>query len=417
MSGILGALLGSSDSGTPAADDDFWYGGHGHRSETGLIVTPERAMRVTTVFRCVAILSQTLASLPLHVVRKERRADGQTEMFPADNHPLAEVLRYQPNSWQTSYEFRQMLMGHLCLRGNAYAEIVPGRRGAVDQLIPLHPDRVTVERLANGRLRYTVANPFNGEMRRMTQDEIMHLRGLTSDGFRGLSSIEAAANAIGLALATEKHGARLFRNATRPSGLLKTDKRLDDAGRIRLKQEWAAINAGLDNVGKTPVLQDGLSWQQIGLSQEDAQFLETRGFQVEEIARLFGVPLFLLSSMTKNTTWGAGIEQMLIAFVIFTMQPWLVAWEQVFRRDLIVAKDVYSIQFNVDGLLRGDSKARAEFYASGIQNLWLNPNEVRRKEGMNPRPGGDAYENPNVASKDRDSGSAPGDDNGDGDEE
>lgn len=397
MSGILGALFGASDPAVPAPDDDFWYGGSGTQSETGLTVTPERAMRVTTVYRCIAIMSQTLASLPIHIYRKIPGEAGASQRELADNHPLGEVLRYQPNRWQTSFEFRQMLMGHLCLRGNAYAEIVPGVRGAVDQLIPLHPDRVVPERLPTGSIRYTVTDPFTGQSRRLLQDEIMHLRGLTSDGLRGLAPIEAAANAVGLALATEKYGSRLFRNATRPSGILTTSKGLNEAGRKRLKQEWAALSAGMDNTGRTAVLEDGLAWQKIGLDQEEAQYLETRGFQVEEIARLFGVPLFLLASMTKNSTWGAGIEQMLIAFVIFTMQPWLVAWEQVFRRDLLVAKETYEIKFNVDGLLRGDSKARAEFYASGIQNLWMNPNEVRRKEGMNDREGGDAFVNPNIA--------------------
>lgn len=392
MNGLFASLFQASAPASPSADDDFWYGAGGAASESGIRVTAGRAIQVTAVLRCVAILSQTLAALPLHIYRKT--ADGADI---AGEHPLAYVLRTRPNPWQSSYEFRQMLMAHVALRGDGFARIIPGPRGAVDQLIPLNPDRVVVETMSDGRPRYRYWDAARARNEVLVQDEVFHVKSFVYDGHRGIDPIAAAANAIGLSIATEKHGGRLFRNSTRPSGVLQTPKKLDEPTVNRLRAQWQQVNAGLDNTGRTVVLEDGLEWKQIALTSDQAQFLETRGFQVEEIARLYGVPLFLLGSMSKNTTWGAGIEQMMIAFVTFTMQPYLVAWEQAMQRDLITAPDRYFVKFSVEGLLRGDSKARAEFYASGIQNEWLSPNEVRRFENLNPRQGGDLYRNPNVA--------------------
>ena len=386
LSGLLGGA-GPADSWAP--DDDRWYGPLSEPSATGVRVSPETAMRVTAVYRCVQILAATLASLPLLIYR--RLPGGGKDR--ASDHPLYDVLHRRPNGWQTSFEFRQMLMTHLCLRGNAYAEILPGERGFADRLEPLHPDRVVPELVTSGRLRYRITDR-DGSVRQLTQDEVMHLRGLSTDGYVGLGPVAVAREAVGLSLATEEHGARLFSNAARPSGVLETDKALSEEAVLRLRKQWETVNAGLANAGKTVVLEQGLKWHQVSLSAEDAQFLETRRYQVEEIARLFGVPPHMIGATDKTTSWGTGIEQQTIGFVTFTMRPWLVSWEQAIARDLILRPETYFAEFSLEGLLRGDSAARAAFYQSAIINGWMSPNEVRDLEGRNARSGGDAFWQP-----------------------
>jgi hypothetical protein len=271
MIGIMDRLLGGglrSETQLNPDDDRLYRGsGGGLVSNTGRIVSPESAMRVTAVFRCVSILSQTLASLPLHVFKRLGPGGGKDR---AVQNPLYYVLHDRPNGWQTSFDFRAMLMAHLCLRGNAYAEILPGARGAVDQLIPLHPDRVTPEvmKVDNSyRMRYRVAEFGTGAVRILTQDEVLHIRGLSSDGFVGVSPIAAAREAVGLSLATEEHGARTFGNGARPGGVLTSDKPLSPDAKVRLKDSWNQTQSGLENAGKTAVLSDGLKWQQIGMTK------------------------------------------------------------------------------------------------------------------------------------------------------
>lgn len=281
--------------GRPGPIDDYWYGDAGGASQTGVSVTPDTAMRASAVQACVRVLAETVAQLPLKVY--ETQPDGGKA--EARNHPIFSLLHDQPNAWQTSFEFRETLQGHLALRGNAYAELIPGARGFVDQLIPLNPDKVNVEQLPNKRLIYTVYE--DRRARKLTQDEVLHIRGLSSDGIMGLSPIKMSKDAIGLALATEAYGARFFSNDARPGGVLQHPGHLGDEAIRNLQNSWMRAHSGVSNSSKPAVLEEGMKWEQIGMTSEDAQFIETRKYQVNEIARIFRIPPHLIGDLEKAT--------------------------------------------------------------------------------------------------------------------
>lgn len=378
----------SAPTPTRNADDPRWWGGAASQSVAGIQVDADTALKISTVWACVSLLSETIASLPL-VMYRNLNDDGRER---ARNHPLYSVLHDQPNKIQTAAEFREMMMGHVLLRGNAYAQIIPGDKGPVDQLLPIHPDRVRVEKLPNGRLRYQVRGD-DGLEKPLNQEDVFHLRGPSADGITGMSIIEYARDSFGLSLAAERYGGRFFRNDSRPGGVLKTDRKLSTDAANRLKSSWeAAHTAG--NQARVAVLEDGLEWQQVGLSNEDAQFLETREFQAEDVCRWFRVPPHMVGLTSKSTSWGSGIEQMGIAFVTYTLLPWLTRWEQAIARDLIIATGVYFASFVVEGLLRGETGSRYSAYATGRQWGWLSVNDIRRLENMNPIENGDVYLQP-----------------------
>ncbi len=380
-------MLGTT---TPARnpDDDRWWSTSATQSIAGVNVTADTALKISTVWACVALLSETIASLPLAVYRY-RSDDGRER---ARNHPLYEVLHDTPNDQQTAAEFREMMTGHILLRGNAYAQIVPGPRGAVDQLIPIHPDRVTIEKLPNGRLRYQVLQD-NNTKRPFNQEDIFHLRGPSKDGITGMSVADYATDSFGLTMAAEQYSGRFFRNDSRPGGALRTPNKLSKEAAGRLKSGWeAAHTAG--NQHRVAVLEEGLEWQQIGIAPETAQLLESREFQAEDVCRWFRVPPHMVGLTSKATSWGSGIEQMSIGFVTYTLVPWLTRWTQTISRDLILAPQLYYAAFIVEGLLRGDIGSRYNAYAIGRQWGWMSVNEIRAKENMNPIPGGDVYLQP-----------------------
>ncbi len=342
-------------------------------------------MQLSAVYACVQVISKTIASLPL-VVFKER-PDGGADRAP--NHPLFKVLHSQPNSWQTSFEFRQMMQAHLLLRGNAYAQIVPGPRGFVDQLLPLHPDRVRVKRLENGRLLYEVAMPSPQPVMKLTQDEMFHLRGLSSDGIVGRSVIDDYAfQTVGAAIATQEYGARFMQNNATPAGVLETPAKLEEKAWKHLEDSWKGRNAG-ENQNGVRVLEQDLKFHAISITNRDAQVLEIKRFQVSDIARIFGVPPHKIGDLDRATF--SNIEQQNIEFATDTIRPWCVCWEQRMERDLFLEseQDTYSAEFVMQGLLRGDTLSRFEAYQIGLQNKVYTPNEVRALENLNPIPGGD----------------------------
>ncbi|WP_342152339.1 phage portal protein [Methylorubrum sp. SB2] len=371
--------------------DDRWYSDDlGGQTFAGRRVTPDIAMQFSAVYAAVNLLAKTIASLPLRIYRK----DG-SKSYEAPEHPLNDLLEYQPNGWQTAWDFKAMLMMHLALRGNAYAEIVAGPRGFADRLEPLHPDRVSVERLQDYTLRYTVTDPLRGT-RRLMQDEILHLRGSIAPGIVGISPITYARQTVGLALATEEHGARLFSNGARPSGVITVPKSWSDEAFQRFKEDWRRTYNGLSNAGGTPILEDGAKFEAISLTAEDAQFLSTRQHQIEEVCRWLGVPPVLLHHMTKTTSWGSGVEAIMLAFVRNDLRPWLDCWTHAIRRDLILAPRLYEARFDIEDLIRGDSKAQAEFFSRLVLNGVLTRNEVRDALGYNPLPGLDEPLQPNT---------------------
>lgn len=414
MRGIFASMLGVAEW---APGDDRWYGnGHGSMSNAGRAVSPDLAMRVSAVYGCVNLLAKMVGSLPLRMYKTDPLTGKFTE---APDHPLNNVLEFQPNSWQTAWDFRAMLMMHLCLRGNAYAEIVPGPRGFADQLRPIHPDRVVrVERLPDETIRYQVLET-NGRMRPLLQAEILHLRSaIAPSGLVGMSPVTYARETIGLALAAEEHGARMFSNGARPSGFVKVKKGMSDAAFERFSSQWNQNFGGLANVSKTPILEDESEFVPISLTAEDAQFIASRQFQIEEIARWFDVPLVMLHHMTNQTSWGTGVEAIMLAFVRNNLMPWLTCWTQAIRRDLILAPGIYEARFDVEELIAGDSKAKTEFYTRLVLSGVLTRNEARQALGYNPLDGLDEPLVPVTTSKNQSdplkdgTGNNPGGDNG-----
>lgn len=387
MSLILRMLGMDYKAGNP--DDERYWGTTAVSSVAGVAVDADAALKISTVWACVGLLAETIASLPLVVFRYV----GEDGRERARNNPLYTILHDQPNQVQTAAEFREMMTGHVLLRGNAYAQIVPGARGAVDQLVPIHPDRVTkVEKLANGRLRYQIRQDDN-TTKPYNQEDIFHLRGPSKDGVVGMSVVDYARDSLGLTVAAERYGGRFFRNDTRPGGVLKTAKKLSPDAAKRLKSSWQSAHSGV-NQNSVAVLEEGLEWQQVGIPPEQAQFLETREFQAEDVCRWFRVPPHMVGLTSKATSWGSGIEQMSIGFVTYTLMPWLTRWTQAISRDLILAPTTYFASFIVEGLLRGDITSRYGAYATGRQWGWLSVNDIRRLENMNPVPNGDMYLQP-----------------------
>lgn len=357
-----------------------WFGGGS--SVSGLSVTADSAMRVTAVYRAVSILAQTYASLPVGVYRQ--LDNGGKERDRA--HPLDAVLTKRPNRWQTSFEWREMMSGHFALRGRCYSEIIANGGQSVAELIPLHPDRVRPFRAPDGRLAFEYS-PLNGPSRIILQHEMQFMHGLTTgaDGVTPLSPIGACREAIGLALATEEHGARLFANGTRLGGVLKMSGRLkDDQSRTSLLKSWKDAYSGVRNSGKTALLEDGMEWQSLGMTNEDAQFLESRKMQVAEISRIFGVPLHMLAELDRSTN--NNIEHQGMEFVTHTVRPGAVRREEAMERDLLsgTSSRTHCIYFDLDGLMRGDSAARGSFNNTMLQNGVFSRNEVRVSEGKNP---------------------------------
>lgn len=391
--GLLSRLwhaLRADAGGSPLSpSSDFWYGNPGFMSDAGVRVSPDTAMRLAAVFACVRVLSETIASLPLIVYR--RLPDGGKAR--AVNHPLFSILHDNPNPWQTSFDFVEMMQAHLELRGNCFALIQPGPRGAIDSLIPLHPDRVQVYRLPDGRLQYQVQSWWDGTLRRYAQEEIFHNRGLSSNGITGMSPIALSSESVGAGLAQQEYVNRFYQNDSRPTGVLTHPNKLNQQAVDRVKASWQDAQTGA-NRHKVAILEEGMSYTSIGISNKDSQFLEARSFTRSEIAGIYRVPLHKIGDLSKATF--SNIEQQALEFVIDSLRPRLVRWERRINMDLIEPLQIgepqeYFAEFLVDALLRGDQAARCAYYSSGLMNGWLCPNEVRDKENLNPIEGGDIY--------------------------
>lgn len=368
-----------ADMSDPA--DDWWYAdAPGPANHAGVVITPDIALKGSALFACVSCLAEVIASLPCEMFAL-RPGGGR---LPAANHPLEELLHYQPNARQTAVDFWSTLLLHAALRGTGYAEILPGPRGAVDSLESLHTDRVTPETLADRSLRFRVADPRTGTLRTLLQEEVFRVPGLSSDGVSGLRAVDLAAEDLGLGMAGDAYAARIFSNNLNLGGYLKSPKKLSPEAQKNLITQFMERLAGIRNAHRPIVLQEGLEFIQGSMVARDAQLIEARTFQIKLIAMRWRIPLFLLGMEQV----GADAEQQVLALVKFTVRPWVRRIEQAIRRDLIVAKGAYQAKFNIEALLRGDSKARAEYFSkalgSGGAPPWLTQNEVRIVEGWNP---------------------------------
>lgn len=359
----------------------FFFGS----TTSGKTVNETTAMQTTAVYACVRILAETIASLPLHTYKSTE--DGKEK---ARDHPIYYLLSDATNPEMTSFVFRETLMGHLLLWGNAYAQIVRDGRGNVIALYPLMPDKMTVNRSERGEIYYLYNK--EGQDYILRSDEVLHIPGLGFDGLIGYSPIAMAKNAIGMALATEEYGAKFFSNGANPGGVLEHPGVVKDPARVR--DSWNSVYQGSSNSHKVAVLEEGMKFQAIGIPPEQAQFLETRKFQTEEICRIFRVPPHLVASLDRATF--SNIEHQSISFVVHTIRPWLVRIEQSINKALFseTERKEYFVSFVVEGLLRGDYNSRMQGYSIGIQNGFLSPNDVRALENMNPIPeeeGGSIY--------------------------
>lgn len=364
------------------------------RTTSGKTVNERTALQTTAVYACVRILSETIASLPLHVYRYTE--GGKTK---DTEHALYTILHDEPNPDMTSFVFRETLMSHLLIWGNAYSQILRDRSGQVIGLYPLLPDQMSVHRSEKGKLyyvynRYEEDNPNFQEKGSivLSQEEVLHIPGLGFDGLIGYSPIALAKNAVGMTLACEEYGASFFSNGANPGGVLEHPGILKDPGKVR--DSWNAVYQGTRNAHKVAVLEEGMSYKQIGIPPEEAQFLETRKFQINEIARLFRIPPHMVGDLEKSSF--SNIEQQSLEFVKYTLDPWVVRFEQALKKSLLLPeeKKTHFIKFNVDGLLRGDYQSRMNGYAIGRQNGWLSTNDIRKLEELNPIPseeGGDLY--------------------------
>lgn len=368
----------------------FYYGS----TTSGKPVTERTAMQITAVNACVRVLSEALASLPLHLYRYTDSGGKEK----ATDHPLYALLHDEPNTEMTSFTFRETLMCHLLLWGNAYAQIIRNGKGEIIGLYPLMPNKMTVDRDEFGNLYYEYrrtqedAPTTQGSVVILKPSDVWHIPGLGFDGLIGYSPIAMAKNAIGMAVACEEYGARFFANGAAPGGVLEHPSVVKDPERLR--KSWNAVYQGSSNSHRIAVLEEGVKYQPIGISPEQAQFLDTRKFQINEIARLFRVPPHMVGDLEKSSF--SNIEQQSLEFVKYTLDPWVVRFEQSMHRALLNddEKQVYFFKFNVDGLLRGDYQSRMNGYAIGRQNGWMSANDIRELENLDRIPadeGGDLY--------------------------
>jgi HK97 family phage portal protein len=392
--GILTGIFKARDKPQNTLNSS-WYTFFFGTASSGKPVNETTAMQMTAVYSCVRILSETVAGLPLHVYRYNDSGGKEKNL----KHPLYKLLHDEPNPEMTSFSFRETLMSHLLLWGNAYAQIIRNARGEVIALYPLMPNKMTVDRDKNGRLFYLYQqnsedSPALGKHGQvyLSPSDVLHIPGLGFDGLVGYSPIAMAKNAVGLAIATEEYGAKFFANGAAPGGVLEHPGTIKDPQKV--KESWNSAYQGSSNAHRVAVLEEGMKYQVIGISPEQAQFLETRKFQINEIARIFRVPPHMLADLEKSSF--SNIEQQSLEFVKYTLDPWVVRWEQTMCRALLSPSEKPSvfIKFNVDGLLRGDYASRMNGYATARQNGWMSANDIRELENLDrisAELGGDLY--------------------------
>ena len=382
--GILSGLFKSRDKPENKLSNNTHSFFIGH-SSSGKRVNEKTAMTMSAVYSCVRILSETLASLPLHVY--EITDVGSRK---ATNHSLYHLLHNEPNPEMTSFIFRETLMTHLLLWGNAYAQIIRNGKGDVLGLYPLMPDKMKVDRDENNTIYYEYLSS-SGEKVKLTNRDILHIPGLGFDGLVGYSPIAMAKNAIGMSIAAEEYGAKFFSNGATPSGILEHPGTVKNAESLR--ESWTRGFSG-NNSHKVAILEEGMKYTPISISPNEAQFLETRKFQINEIARIFRIPPHMVGDLEKSSF--SNIEQQSLEFVKYTLDPWVIRFEQAFNRRLLkdTEKSKFYVKFNVDGLLRGDYVSRMNGYAVGRQNGWMSANDIRALENLDRIPseeGGDLY--------------------------
>ncbi|MCA1971310.1 MAG: phage portal protein [Caenispirillum sp.] len=359
--------------------------GGGGMSTAGIPVTVDAAQRLAAVAACVRVLSDDVAHLPLVLFRS---TDGRRE--PASDLPLYRLLKDRPNEWQTAFEFKQQLQRDKLFRGNGYAYKVRGYRGDVQELIRMHPDRTEPMQDATTlevRYRYT---RLDGRQVILNRSEVFHLRGPSDDGLKGLNPIRLHRETIGDGIALREHGSRFFSNGAKPGGVLQADGKVGPEAKKALREDFEELYRGVENSHRVAILDQGVKYQPMSITMEDAQYLDARKFNRSEICGIYGVPPHKIGDLERATF--SNIEHQALEYVHASLLPHLVCWEQAIGRDLIEEEGLYA-KFNVSALLRGDAKSRAEALQIQRRNGVISANEWRELEDMNPRTddGGDGY--------------------------
>ncbi|WP_026499316.1 phage portal protein [Butyrivibrio sp. WCD2001] len=370
------------------------YGFFMGSSAAGKRVNERTAMQTSAVYACVRVISESVASLPLHLYRY---TDGGGKE-KAIAHPLYHLLHDEPNPEMTAYSFFEVALTHMLLYGNFYSQIIRNGKGEVIALYPLMPDRMTVDRDDKGHLYYEYQLTSDDPVKKkestvvLKPEDVLHVPGLSFDGLVGYSPIAMARNAIGLGIAAEEYGSKFYANGAAPSGVLEHPGTLKDPSKVR--ESWTQTFGGSSNSNKVAVLEEGMKYTPISINPAEAQFLDTRKFQVTEICRIFRVPPHMVADLDKSSF--SNIEQQSLEYVQYTLRPWLTRLEQAMSRRLFSQeeKKSYFFRFNVDGLLRGDYQSRMNGYAVARQNGWMSANDIRELEDLDLIPeeqGGDLY--------------------------
>ena len=382
--GLLHRVFGSFGPSQDVSSPYHWIAERegGRRTHSGLWVNEAQAMKLSAVTACVQILSRLLAQLPIAV--HERTGPGKSEI--ARDHPLDWIISQDPNEWMSSYIWRETLQQHAVLWGNGYSQIVRDGFGRPRELWPLLPDR-TFPRIKpeNGRLEYET-HTRTGQPLTLPWEDVLHVAGLGFDGLVGYSVIANARQSFGLGLAAEEFGSRFFGSGAKSGGFLQYPGKVGDKRQQNIEASFQKEHAGLEHAHEVRVLEEGMKWVPTTIPPDDAQFLQTRQFQVEDAARWFGVPLFMIQAHSKDTSWGSGVEQQMIGFLVVHQDSWFKRWEQEMERKLLSPEERrrFFIKFNVEGLLRADSKSKAEFLRTLVHGSMMKPNEARAKLDLPP---------------------------------
>ena len=396
---ILTGLFRAKPAATPPPDPAHSMGGMGLSNlamfmgnDSGVQVNQWTALQMSAVYACIRLLSETLAQLPLNI--RKRTPEG-SEL--AVGHPLFNILHNTPNPWMTSFTWRNSVMSHVAGWGNGYSYIIRNQMGEPRALLPLLPDR-TYPQLVDNRLSY--CSTINDRMLEAAKEDVIHVSGLAFDGLVGMSPIALHREAIGLGMAAQKFGAKFFGSGSLLSGILKhpnklkrkADKPNDPSPVERLRKQWRDLYSGIENANSVAVLEEGMDYQQIGIPPGDAQFIESRKFQIADIGRIFNIPSHMINDLEKATF--NNISELYLGFLRYTMTPWLVRWEQEINRKLFPNSNIYFVKFNLQGLLRGTLEERKDYYMTAIEYGWLSRNEVREMEDLNQVEGLDEYLQP-----------------------